>query len=340
MKICIFGAGAIGGHLAGRLASTGAELSIIARGANLAAIQRNGLTVQTPSETLRARPFATDDPAKIGPQDAVIITAKAPALPAIAAAIAPLLGPESHVTFVMNGIPWWYFHGHGGKRDGHALDILDPGQTIRRAIDPARAIGAVIYSACTVITPGTIQVDHAVSRLVLGEPDGRLTERVARLASLLNSDGLRTETSPSIRNWIWNKLLMNLATGPFSVLTQSAPKDAFAEPALRDAARAIYAEAGAIAAALGVTTGVDVARQMHLSQSMTHKPSILQDLESARPMEIDAIYAAPLALARLTGTATPTLDLLVALATIRARAAGLHPPGIAANAMRHASASS
>ncbi|MCW3477315.1 ketopantoate reductase family protein [Limobrevibacterium gyesilva] len=324
MRVCVFGAGAIGGHLAARLATGGAEVSIIARGAHLAAVQRNGLLVRAPDREMHVRVAATDDPRTLGPQDAVLVTAKAPALPSVAAGIGPLLGPDTPVVFAMNGIPWWYFHAHGGALDGRTLPKLDPGDAVRRAIGTARSIGGVVYSACAVVEPGVVAVEHNRNRLVLGEPDGTLSARAEAIAAPLRAGGIRVDATDRIRDWIWSKLLMNLSSGPVAVLTQSAPKDVYAEPACIAAARAIYAEAGAVAAALGCTPQIDVEAQLGLSQSMTHKPSILQDLELGRPMEIDTIFDAPLELACMVGVPTPTLDLLVALAKVRARAAGLY----------------
>jgi len=326
MRVCVFGAGAIGGHLAARLAQNGHDVSVVARGANLAAIRERGLLVTTPSETLRARPVATDDPAVLGVQDAVLVTAKAPALPEIAALMAPLLGPQTTVTCVMNGIPWWYFHAHGGVLGGHSLAMLDPGGRIEAQIGAARSLGAVIYSACEVVAPGHVEVENPKSRLVLGEPDGGMSPRLAALAGALRTEGMRVDESPAIREWVWHKLAMNLATGPFAVLTQSAPIDAYQPQACQDAVRRIVAEAAAIAAAYGWHPRIDVEAQISHGRTMRHKPSILQDLERRRPMEVATIYEAPLALARMAGVATPTLDLLVALAGVRARAAGLYAP--------------
>ncbi|MBU6497741.1 MAG: 2-dehydropantoate 2-reductase [Rhodospirillales bacterium] len=324
MRVCVFGAGAIGGHLAARLATGGAEVSIVARGAHLAAIRHNGLRVHAPDTRMHVHPRATDDPATLGPQDAVLVTAKAPALPSVAAAIAPLLGPDTPVAFVMNGIPWWYFDRHGGALEGTRLPALDSGEAVRRAIGPARAVGGVVYSACTVVAPGVVEVGHNRNRLVLGEPDGTLSARIEAIAGPLRAGGLRVDVTDRVRDWVWSKLLLNLGSGPLAVLTGMAPQDIHTEPACTAAARAIYAEAAAIAEALGCTPHFDVETQLTHARAMTHKPSILQDLELGRPMEVESIFAAPLALARLAGVATPALDLLVAMAKLRARAAGLY----------------
>ena len=324
MKICIYGAGAIGGHLAARLAKAGADTSIVARGRNLAAIAANGIRVRAKDGDIRAHVRASADPAALGPQDAVFVTVKAPALPAIAAGIAPLLGPDTPVVFAMNGIPWFYFAGEGGAHDGMRLDKLDPAGALWTAVGPARAVAGVVYSACTVTAPGEIEVENARSRLILGEPAGGRSPRLQALADLLRSDGLVTEVSERIRDAIWAKLLLNLGSGPLSVLTASSPSDFFADDACRDAARTILREGAAIANALGCPVRPDIEGQIRNGSQMRHKPSILQDLELGRPMEIESLYGVPLDLARLYGVATPLLDLLVALIRARAHAAGLY----------------
>ena len=322
-KICVFGAGAIGGHLAARFSANGCDLSVVARGAQGAAIAANGLTVRTPTETLACHP-RVGTPADLGAQDFVVIATKAPSLPAVAAAIAPLLGPETAVVFAMNGVPWWYFHAHPGPHTDRRLPSVDPGDAIWQAIGPSRAVGGVVYSSCEVTAPGEIRVDNAISRLVLGEPDGRMSDRLARIAAALRGPAMLADETADIRTALWTKLLMNLSSGPIAVLTSSAPKDYAPDPACEVAVRAIYAEGMAVAAAFGRAPVVDVDRALGFSRKMTHRPSILQDLDLGRPMEIDGIYGATLDLARLAGVATPMLDLLVALVKLRARAAGLY----------------
>lgn len=324
MKVCVFGAGAVGGHFAGRLAQGGAEVSVVVRGAQLAAIRADGLRVTGPGCDIHARVAATDDPATLGPQDMVLVTVKAPALPSVAAAIGPLLGPGTGVVFAMNGIPWWYWQQHGGPRDGQALLRLDPGGALQRALGPGRAIGGVVYSASTVVAPGVVQVDHASNRLVLGEPDGTRSARVEALGAVLAAGGLGIEVTERIRDAVWAKLMINLGSGMLGVLTASAPDAFYTEPACRAATLAIVAEAAAVAAAMGCTVMPNADGMVRNGAKSGHKTSILQDLELGRPMEIDALYTVPLEMAREAGVATPTLDLLVALTRARARAAGLY----------------
>ena len=324
MKLCVFGAGAVGGHVAARLARGGAVVSVVARGAHLAAMQARGLTVHTPTETFQTRVKASDDPATLGVQDAVIVTLKAPALPTLAATIGPLLGPDTAVVFAMNGIPWWYFYREGGPYDGKRLERLDPDGAVWSAVGPERTIGGVIYSACTVIEPGIIQVANADNRLVVGEPDGTKSARAEAFAAALRAGGMGSEAVPDIRNRVWAKLMLNLGANPMAVLAQSPGSDVFAEEACCEALRRIGNEVTALAHAMGCQVTADAEAQIRNARRLQHTASIVQDLQRDRPMEIEAIFAAPLELARMVGVATPTLDLLVALAKLRARAAGLY----------------
>ena len=287
-------------------------------------MQARGLRVETPDEVIESRPTATDDPGTLGVQDAVIVAVKAPALPSVAAAIGPLLGADTPVAFVMNGIPWWYYHAHGGPQDGIALPLLDPGGVLAASVGLHRAVGGVVYSACTVTAPGVIQVEHRRARLVLGEPDGTVSARVGALAGPLRAGGVTVDVSPRIRDAVWAKLLLNLGSGPLGVLSGAAPQDFYKEPACQDATRHVLAEAAALAAAVGCTVAPDIEGQIRQGAGSGHKTSILQDLELGRPMEIDALYTVPLQMARAAGVDTPVLDLLAGLTRARARAAGLY----------------
>lgn len=324
MKICVYGAGAIGGHLAARLHRAGAQVSVIARGAHLAAIKANGLVVHAVDGVHHAPVRATSDPSELGPQDAVFVTVKAPALPSVAALITPLLAARTPVAFVMNGIPWWYFDCLPGPLMGRSLPRIDPDDALRRALGPGRAIGGVVYSASAVTAPGVVEVEQPKSRFILGEPDGSLSERVRTLAGLITAGGISGEATASIRTEIWNKLISNLAGGTLAVLTGSAPKWIYGDPAVEQAALRMMHEAASIARALGADPTTNHAGRIANHRSMDHKPSILQDLELGRPMEIDGMFDAPLALARMAGVEAPTLQLLVALCKVRARSAGLY----------------
>ncbi len=303
MRVCVFGAGAIGGHLAVRFARGGADVSVVARGPHLTAIQRNGLTVHAIDGEHRVKLTASDDPAHLGPQEAVVVTVKAPALPQVAAGIAPLLRPDTGVAFVMNGIPWWYFHALPGKHEGHRLPRIDPEDAMWHAVGPERAIGGVVYAASAVTAPGVIDVEQPRSRVVFGEPDGRLSDRAETLAELLRTGGIIGEVSPDIRTEIWNKLISNLAGGTLAVLGGTAPRAVYADPICAAAGERVMQEAASIAEALGSRPHRNFAQRIASTASMDHKPSILQDLELGRPMEVDGLLDAPLELARLGGVA-------------------------------------
>ncbi len=325
MRVCVFGAGSVGGYLAGFLAQGGAEVSVVARGPHLAAIRANGLTVQTPDSTVTARITASDDPATLGPQDAVLVTVKAPALSSVAAGIAPLLGPDTIVAFVMNGIPWWYFHRHGGPLDGHQLPLLDPGGALWRVVGPERAIGGIFWPACSVPEPGVVRLLTGAGRgTVFGEPDGKTTPRIEALAAAFRAASLPVTIAADIRTLLWQKLAFNLSAGPMCVLTETPVAATHVEPALIACSRRMLAEADAIARAMGITLELDVEQVVAANTKLQHRPSILQDLQAGRPMEIEALYGVPLEMARMAGVATPTLDLLVSLIKVKAREKGLY----------------
>ena len=324
MKVCVFGAGAIGTHVAGRLARGGATVSVVARGSQLAAIKENGVRVHAADGEIHARVAAEADAQGLGCQDMVIVTVKAPSLPSVAAGIGPLLGPDTAVAFAMNGIPWWYFLGAGGAGEARRLCKLDPDGALGDAVHPARVVGGVVYSACTITEPGVVYVENPRSRIVLGTPSGRPSERVEALAAVLRAGGLAIDVTDRIRDAVWAKLMLNLGSGPLAVLTGCAPAQIFAEDACRDATRRILAEGAAVAAAMGCPVEPNAEGQIANGAKSHHKPSILQDLEGGRPMEIDALYGVPLDFARMHGVATPTLDLLVAMVRARARQAGLY----------------
>jgi 2-dehydropantoate 2-reductase len=312
----VFGAGAIGSHVAARFAKGGkAEVSVVAREAQLEAIRARGLTVETPEERFTLPVRAESDPAALGVQDAVIVTVKAPAIPAVAAALAPLLGPETPVVFVVNGIPWWW--------DGR-LTALDPGGVIRASVAPARVVGGVVWSACTVTEPGVVRVQTAANRVIFGEMDGAITPRLTALAEALEAGGMGGVAAPDIRTQIWTKLLNNLTNGPICLLTRRDMKSTFADPVVLAAAKAVMHEGLAIAAALGHPIPGDPEKQVLRSVTLAHKPSILQDLELGRAMEIDALFTVPLGMARQAEVPMPVFGLTARLATQAARAAGLY----------------
>lgn len=312
MKITVFGAGAIGGHVAARLASRGrSEVSVIARGPQLEAIRARGITIEAPDGSFTAHPRAEQDAAALGPQDAVIVTVKAPAVTSVAEAIAPLLGPETPVVFVINGIPWWW---------GENLTSLDPGGVVRSRIGLERTIGGVVWSACTVTEPGVVRVLSAANRVIFGELDNRMSPRIQALAEALEGPGMGGVATTDIRTAIWTKLLNNLTNGPICLLTRQDMKTTFTDPVVLAAAKAVMHEGLAIASALGHPVPGDPEAQILRSVGIAHKPSILQDLEAGRSLEFEALISVPLQLAREAGVATTVFELLVSLARQAARA--------------------
>ena len=325
MRICIFGAGSVGGYLAGFLAQGGATVSVVARGAHLVAIRDNGLRVETPDGSVTVHLPASDDPRDLGPQDAVIVAVKAPSLPQVAAMIAPLLHDRTMVAFPMNGIPWWYFHRHGGPLDGRRLPRLDPDGALWNAVGPDRAIGGIFWPACSTPSPGVVRLLTGAGRgTVFGEPDGTTTLRITALADAFRAAHLPVTVAGNIRTLIWQKLAFNLSAGPMCVLTETPVAATHTEHALIACSARMVAEADAVARAMGITLDLDMAQITDINTHLQHRPSILQDLQAGRPMEIDALYSVPLDLARLVGVPTPTLDLLVSLIKVKARARGLY----------------
>ena len=302
-------------------AASQTAVSVIARGEQLAAIRQHGLRVETVSGTLLSRPFATDDVQDLEPQDVVIVAVKAPSLPAIAKNIASLLHQKSLVVFVTNGIPWWYFHSHGGPLDGTYLPRLDPDRLLWEHVRPERAVGAVAYTAGSVIAPGVIRAENPRNRLIIGRPDGQDDDGLNKLAGILTKGGLEVTVTPKIRDAIWAKLVMNLVGGSLGVLTASPMKDVLTKPAGASLAAEMATEGATIARALGCDPGSPGDGLNKLATS-NHLQSIGQDLLTGRPMEIDALFRVPLDLAELAHVATPNLNLVIELATQRARATG------------------
>ena len=324
MKVCIFGSGATGGYMGVELARAGAEVSLVARGAHLQAIRENGLKLLIGEEERVAHAPATDDPKELGPQDYVIIALKAHSIPGAVESIAPLLGNDTAVVTASNGIPYWYFHQHGGALQNSVLQSVDPDGKQWQFLKPERAIGCIVYPATEVVEPGVIKHVYG-NKFPLGEPSGERTERVEKLSSLLTGAGFEAPVLDRIRDEIWLKLWGNLCFNPISALTHAALDVIASDPGTRAVARAMMTEAQTIAEKLGVKFRVDIERRINGAGRVgAHKTSMLQDLERRRPMEIDALVAVIQEMGHLTGTPTPTIDTVLALVRQRAKIAGLH----------------
>lgn len=324
MRICVYGAGAIGGLLGARLARSGVEASLIARGPHLAAMREKGLTLRAEGESFTVHPRATDDPAELGPQDYVIVTLKAHQVPGVVDRMQPLLGPGTAVVMAVNGVPWWYFHGLGGPYEGRRLPSVDPGDAQWSGIGPERVIGCVVYPAAEVVEPGVIELVEG-DRFTLGEPSGEKTERVERLSQALIEAGFKAPIRPKIRDEIWVKLWGNLSFNPISALTCATLDVICTDEGTRGVARAMMVEAQAIAEKLGVRFPISVDKRIAGAAAIgAHKTSMLQDLERGRPMEIDALVTAVADMGRLVEVPTPTIDTVLALVRLRARVAGCY----------------
>ena len=325
MRICIFGAGAIGGYMGAKLAQAGAAVSLVARGPHLAAMQARGLTLIEEGETTVTSVRASDDPAALGMQDYLVVTLKAHSVPAAVPAMQPLIGEETTVVSGVNGIPWWYFHGIDGPLADTRLASVDPGDAQWDGLGPGRVLGCVVYPAAEVVEPGVIRHVEG-NRFSLGEPDGSKSARAVRLSEALGAAGLKAPVRPRIRDEIWLKLWGNLSFNPISALTLTTLDVIGTDPGTRAVARDMMLEAQAIAEKLGVAFPVDVDRRIAGAAAVgAHRTSMLQDLEAGRPMEIDALVSSVQELGRLTGTPTPTIDAVLALVRLRARTAGLYP---------------
>ncbi|MEI7645199.1 MAG: 2-dehydropantoate 2-reductase [Chloroflexales bacterium] len=314
MRIAIVGAGAIGGYLGARLALSGVEVTLIARGAHLEAIMRDGLAVEY-ADGIRevARPaLASADMAAVGLHDVVIVAVKAHALPALAGPMRALYSPDTTVVYAQNGIPWWYFHRHGGAHEGRRIEAVDPGGQIAAQVEIERVLGCVIYPAAAIARPGVIRHIEG-NRFTLGEPDGSQSQRLLALAQLFAAAGLKAPARPDIRSEIWIKLWGNLSVNPISALTRATMDVILADPPARALLIAMMAEAQQVAEALDIRFPLSIERRLKMAEGIgAHKTSMLQDVEAARPTEVDALVGAVAELGRLVGVPTPHIDAVYA----------------------------
>jgi 2-dehydropantoate 2-reductase len=325
MRICIFGAGAVGSHFAVRLAQAGHDVSCVMRGPHLAAVKSRGLTLRVGGTETNAKVKASDDPATLGQQDLVISTLKATGVASLATGLKPLLGSDTPVIFAQNGIPWWYDIGlpanHPATPD---LAFLDPGGALRTAIPKARIIGGVIFSSNEVIEPGVVaNISPDRNMLLIGECDDRTSERIGKLRAALEGASIASAPVAQIRETIWSKLLTNMSMSVLCLLTGQTARAVRDEPSLQHVIPRLLDEANAV----GQSCIPAVKRLSRTGPAPEHKPSILQDFELGRAMEIDVLVRAPAAFARSANLSTPLLDMLAGLAIQRARDKGLYKPG-------------
>jgi 2-dehydropantoate 2-reductase len=327
MRICIYGAGAIGGYLAAGLSKVnGVELSVVARGAHLAAIRQSGLKLLIDGETRVCHPTATDDPRDLGPQDYVIVCLKAHQAWETAERMKPLLAAGTAVVTGQNGVPWWYTYGLDGRFAGARIRSVDPDGRQWAALGPERAIGCVVYPATEIVGPGVVQ--HTYGRkFALGEPVGGLSERCLRLSHVLEQAGFEAPVLQDIRDEIWLKLWGNLCFNPISALTRATLDIVTTEPCLRDLSIKMMTEAQEIASRFGVTFRVSIERRVNGAARVgAHRTSMLQDLESGRPLEIDALLTSVQEMGRLAGVDTPYIDTVLGLVQQLGRSLNVYAP--------------
>ena len=319
MKFCIAGAGAVGGLLGARLAAAGHEVSLVARGAHLAAIRVEGLAIKDGAGVKRYTLPASDEPAQFGPQDVVVIALKAYSIGPMLPRLATLLTPDTAVVTAINGIPWWYFCRVGGKLEGTPVECLDPEGAMVRALDPRHLVGCVVHGSAEVIAPGVV---HHTSgdTFILGEIDGRVTPRIGAIAAAIEGAGLRAPVTRRIRDDVWTKLIGNTSYNPVAALTGALMSEINANPELIALIRRMMLEGIAVAEAHACRMTVSLEERFALARKLGGvKVSMLQDLERGRPLEIDAIITAVSELGRKAGVPTPTIDVVEALIRERVR---------------------
>ena len=326
MKVCIYGVGAIGGLIGARLAAAGdCDLRAIARGATLTALRERGIVLRSGTETVRTPLQATDDPRTLDPQDLVILAVKGPALASVAQHIGPLLRRDTIVLTAMNGVPWWFFAGRAGPCADMRLDSVDPGGIAGAAIPASHVIGCVVHASASVPEPGVIV--HTVGRgLIIGEPAGPRSARLGRIAEVLGRAGFDVTQSENIHYDIWYKLWGNLTMNPIAALTGASGDRVIADPLLRDFCSAAMLEAAAVGARVGCAVMQAPDERHAITRQLgAFRPSMLQDAEAGRPLEIDAIVGAVKEIGMRVGVATPSIDALLGLIRLFGRVRGLYP---------------
>lgn len=321
MRLCVFGAGAIGGFIAAHLARVdGIEVSVVARGAHLAAIQGNGITVKSPGGSFTSRVRATDKPAELGKQDVVFIALKQHQVTAVLDDLSLMLGPDSMVVPPTTGIPYWYFHGLEGPFENRQIERLDPGGRQWRVLGAERAVGCVYWVATEVVQPGVVHHDGKFANFPIGEPDGSISARVTALGRAMEAGGLEAPIVENIRSWLWMKMISSLSWNPVAVLTLATNGEIAKRPEVVDIVRRMMVEGGSLAAKFGVhDMPMSVEERLGLGLSITgHKMSMLQDLERGRPLEMNVLLDSVRAMRDLSDVDVPTIDLVCSLLELRA----------------------
>ncbi|MBT2442487.1 2-dehydropantoate 2-reductase [Streptomyces sp. ISL-36] len=318
MKVAVLGAGAIGAYVGAALDRAGADVHLIARGPHLAAMRRHGVRVESPRGDFTARVHATDDPTEVGPADFVFLGLKANAYAACGPLIAPLLHDTTAVVAAQNGIPWWYFHRHGGPHDGHRVESVDPGGAVSAVLAPERAIGCVVYAATELSGPGVVRHLEG-TRFSIGEPDRSASKRCEVFAEAMRAGGLKCPVERELRHDIWIKLLGNISFNPISALARATMREMCLHGGTRQVIELMMHETLAVAAALGCRPDISVERRLAGAERVgDHRTSTLQDLERGKPLELDVLLAAVVELADITDVPVPTLRTVHALSDLLA----------------------
>ena|SRR5215813_2177331 len=320
MKFAIVGAGAIGAFLGAMLARSGEDVTLIARGPHLRAMQEHGVRIRGEAGEFQVNAKATDDPRSIGEVDVVIITLKAQSLPAMAPNLAPLIGACTSIITAQNGLPWWYFYKHGGEWEGTSLESVDPGGGISRNIDPARVIGCVVYPSTALVEPGMVWHIEG-TRFAIGEPDGSKSERCREIADAFIKAGLRCPIRTNIRHDIWVKLMGNVAYNPISALTRATLIEIVQCPETRELAAEIMREVDSVAQKLGIEMGISIEQRLEGAEKVGHhKTSMLQDIEAGKPTELEAIVGAVIELGEKLELSLPSTRSVYACVKLLERA--------------------
>ena len=323
MKICIFGAGAIGGYMGVKLAQVGTDVSLVARGPHLEAMKKNGLRLIEGESDVTVPVTASENPEDLGFQDYLIITLKAHSVPSIIEKVRPLVNQKTTIVSGVNGIPWWYFYKIGGEFEGTKLASVDPGNVQWESFGPSKVLGCVVYPAAEVLEPGVIKHIEG-NRFSLGEPDGSKSDRALKLSKVLTEAGLKAPVRPKLRDEIWVKLWGNLSFNPISALTHATLDVLCTDIGTREVARKMMLEAQSIAEKLGIKFPIDVERRIDAAAAVgAHRTSMLQDLDQGRPMEVDALVTSVQELGRITNTPTPVIDIVLSLIKLRAKSSNL-----------------
>ena len=323
MRVAVLGAGAIGAYVGAALARGGTDVHLIARGANLEAMRRNGVRVLSPRGDFEAKPPATDDSTEVGPVDFVFLGLKANSYASAGPLLEPLMREDTAVVAGQNGIPWWYFHGLEGEYAGRRIEAVDPGGAVSRVISPERAIGCVVYSGTELAEPGVVRHLEG-TRFTIGEPDGTISERCLRFSEAMVAGGLKCPVEAQVRDEIWVKLMGNVAFNPLSALTRATLAAMCAHPPTRKLVGSMMEETLQIARAVGAQPSVSIERRLAGAERVgDHKPSTLQDLEAGKPLELAALIDAVVELADLTGVEAPCLRAVAAASGLLAETLGL-----------------